>query len=64
MYTLTAFSPAAFTFCRMSSHKEGTGRRKVWNSPELREIHSISFRKLEDLSLQNSLKKYSLPFDY
>ena len=32
---LTAFRPAATIFWNMSSHRSGTGRRKVWNSPEL-----------------------------
>jgi hypothetical protein len=35
-YTLREFRPAAFAFWKMSGHRDGTGRRKVWNSPELR----------------------------
>ena len=33
---LTAFKPAATIFWNISSHRSGTGRWNVWNSPELR----------------------------
>ena len=32
---LTPFRPAATIFWKISSHRSGTGRRNVWNSPEL-----------------------------
>ena len=30
----TALKPAAFIFCRMSSHSDGLGSRNGWNSPD------------------------------
>ena len=36
---LTPLSPAATIFWKMSSQRSGTGRRKVWNSPELKKGH-------------------------
>ena len=36
---LTPLSPAATIFWKISSQRSGTGRRKVWNSPELEVIH-------------------------
>ena len=32
---LAAFNPAATIFWKMSSQRSGTGKRNVWNSPEL-----------------------------
>ena len=34
---LTPLSPAATIFWKMSSQRSGTGSRKVWNSPELKQ---------------------------
>lgn len=35
VYTLIALNPAALIFWRISGQSDGTGRRYVWNSPEL-----------------------------
>lgn len=41
MYTEIALSPAALAFWRISSQREGTGKRNVWNSPELPNVCKV-----------------------
>lgn len=53
---LTAFNPAAFIFSRMSGHREGTGRRKVWNSPDLYSVqHHRSYAEDTDVPEEYAL---------
>jgi hypothetical protein len=72
---LTELRPAALNLSRISGQSEGTGRRNVWNSPELErrnEYQSLCILCMEtpkeilrdrDKQLMYSLKEHPLAFD-
>lgn len=58
---LTPFIPAATIFWKISSQRSGTGKRKVWNSPELRRVsQAMSPYKSNE---GNALQEHALSVD-